>query len=64
MSDSCPCPCCGHRVLSAVPGSYKICPVGFWEDGGVQFRWPTMDSGAGNKLRVPRVHPFRTAHRD
>lgn len=46
MSDSYPCPCCGHRVLDAMPGSYEICPVCFWEDDGVQFRWPTMDGGA------------------
>ncbi|MFI5753623.1 CPCC family cysteine-rich protein [Streptomyces sp. NPDC051569] len=32
MSDSYPCPCCGHRVLDAMPGSYEICPVCFWED--------------------------------
>ncbi|MFE0846140.1 CPCC family cysteine-rich protein [Streptomyces rochei] len=46
MSDSCPCPCCGHRVLDAMPGSYEICPVCFWEDDVVQFRWPTMGGGA------------------
>ncbi|WP_333756033.1 CPCC family cysteine-rich protein [Streptomyces sp. IBSBF 3352] len=45
MSDSYPCPCCGHRVLDA-PGSYEICPVCFWEDDGVQFRWPTVAGGA------------------
>ncbi|MFF3953294.1 CPCC family cysteine-rich protein [Streptomyces sp. NPDC001890] len=27
MSNSHPCPCCGHRVLGAMPGSYEICPV-------------------------------------
>ena len=27
VSDSYPCPCCGHRVLDAMPGSYEICPV-------------------------------------
>ncbi|MGW3831410.1 CPCC family cysteine-rich protein [Streptomyces microflavus] len=48
MSDSYPCPCCGHRVLDAMPGSYEICPVCFWEDDGVQFRWPTMAGGANN----------------
>lgn len=46
VSDSYPCPCCGHRVLSAMPGSYEICPVCFWEDDGVQFRWPTMAGGS------------------
>lgn len=51
MSDSYPCPCCGHRVLDAMPGSYEICPVCFWEDDGVQFRWPTMAGGA-NKVSL------------
>ncbi|MDX2622394.1 CPCC family cysteine-rich protein [Streptomyces sp. NPDC012486] len=51
MSDSYPCPCCGHRVLDAMPGSYEICPVCFWEDDGIQFRWPTMDGGA-NKISL------------
>ncbi|MFG3514587.1 CPCC family cysteine-rich protein [Streptomyces bobili] len=44
MSNSYPCPCWGHRVLDAMPGSYEICPVCFWEDDGVQFRWPTKVS--------------------
>ncbi|MFC8032437.1 CPCC family cysteine-rich protein [Streptomyces griseoincarnatus] len=51
MSDSHPCPCRGHRVLDAMPGSYEICPVCFWEDDGVQFRWPTMSGGA-NKVSL------------
>ncbi|WP_374940084.1 CPCC family cysteine-rich protein [Streptomyces finlayi] len=51
-SDSYPCPCCGNRVLDAMPGSYEICPVCFWEDDGVQFRWPTMAGGA-NKVSLP-----------
>ncbi|WP_411073114.1 CPCC family cysteine-rich protein [Streptomyces sp. cmx-4-25] len=51
MSDRYPCPCCGHRVLDAMPGSYEICPVCFWEDDGVQFRWPTMGGGA-NKVSL------------
>ncbi|MEV8086645.1 CPCC family cysteine-rich protein [Streptomyces nigra] len=37
---------CGHRVLDAMPGSHEICPVCFWEDDGVQFRWPAMGGGA------------------
>jgi len=44
VSDRYPCPCCGHRLLGEMPGSYEICPVCFWEDDGVQFRWPTMVS--------------------
>ena len=41
MSDRYPCPCCGHCVLDDMPGSYEICPVCFWDDDAVQFRWPT-----------------------
>ncbi|MFF7997777.1 CPCC family cysteine-rich protein [Streptomyces sp. NPDC007917] len=26
----CPCPCRGHRVLEAMPGSYEIRPVCWW----------------------------------
>ncbi len=51
MSDRYPCPCCGHRVLGETPGSYEICPVCFWEDDGVQFRWPAMSGGA-NKVSL------------
>jgi hypothetical protein len=29
-----------------MPGSYEICSVCFWEDDGVQFRWPTIAGGA------------------
>ncbi|MFJ7770893.1 CPCC family cysteine-rich protein [Streptomyces sp. NPDC097107] len=29
VSDRYPCPCCGHRVLDAMPGSFEICPVCF-----------------------------------
>lgn len=59
MSDSYPCPCCGHRVLDDMPGSYEICPVCFWEDDRVQFRWPTMDGGA--RLRPERLIERRRA---
>ncbi|MFG2817696.1 CPCC family cysteine-rich protein [Streptomyces sp. NPDC048410] len=42
-----PCPCCGHQVFARMmPGSYEICPICFWEDDHVQFRWPTMAGGA------------------
>ncbi|WP_328961849.1 CPCC family cysteine-rich protein [Streptomyces virginiae] len=30
MSSRYPCPCCGHRGLDEIPGSYSICPVCFW----------------------------------
>lgn len=51
MSGSYPCPCCGHLVLDDMPGSYEICPVYFWEDDGVQFRWPATAGGA-NKVSL------------
>ncbi|MBP2478604.1 hypothetical protein JOF53_007476 [Crossiella equi] len=40
-----PCPCCGHLVHEAPPGSFQICPVCGWEDDLVQLRWPGV-SGA------------------
>ncbi|MFB4422198.1 CPCC family cysteine-rich protein [Streptomyces sp. QL37] len=51
-----PCPCCGHRMLDAMPGSYEICPVCCWEDDGVQFRWLTVGGGA-NKVSLIDRHP-------
>ncbi len=41
-----PCPCCGRLVFDEPPGSYSICPVCFWEDDGVQLRWPDWAGGA------------------
>lgn len=38
-------------MLDAMPGSYEICPACFWEDDGVQSRWPTMGGGA-NKVSL------------
>ncbi|GGW63968.1 CPCC family cysteine-rich protein [Streptomyces griseoloalbus] len=49
MSDRYPCPC-WHRVLDDMPGSHEICPVCLGDDG-VQFRWPSMSSGA-NKISL------------
>lgn len=37
-----PCPCCGHLTFAEPSGSYEICPVCFWEDDLVQFRWPDL----------------------
>ncbi|MFC9943745.1 CPCC family cysteine-rich protein [Streptomyces pratensis] len=53
MSDRYPCPCCGYLVLDEMkfPRSYAICPVCFWEDDVIQFRWPTVDGGA-NKVSL------------
>jgi Cysteine-rich CPCC len=46
MSDSYPCPCCGHLVFCEPPGSYEICPICFWEDDVIQLVYPLMDGGA------------------
>lgn len=42
-----------------MPGSYEICPVCFWEDDGVQFRWPTMDGGANRVSLVEAQQNYR-----
>ncbi|HET9957757.1 MAG TPA: CPCC family cysteine-rich protein [Polyangiaceae bacterium] len=41
-----PCPCCGHLVFAAPPGSEDICLVCFWEDDADQLRWPNLAGGA------------------
>ncbi|MFR9795356.1 CPCC family cysteine-rich protein [Streptomyces sp. MS06] len=59
VSDSYPCPCCGHRVLGAMPGSDKICPVCFREDDVLRagslaagHRWlESKTSGLGDASR-------------
>ncbi|MFF3394132.1 CPCC family cysteine-rich protein [Streptomyces sp. NPDC002669] len=38
-------------MLDAMPGSYEICPVCFWEDNRVQFRRPTT-AGGTNKVSL------------
>ncbi|EHR62990.1 hypothetical protein SaccyDRAFT_4169 [Saccharomonospora cyanea NA-134] len=61
MDDRFPCPCCGHRVFEQpAPGSYYICPICFWEDDDVQFRWPTMPGGANKVSLVEAQHNYRT----
>ncbi len=42
-----------------VPGSHYICPVCFWEDDLVQFRWPTMAGGANKVSLVEAQHNYR-----
>lgn len=42
MSASFPCPCCGHLVFEAPPGSEDICLICFWEDDATQLRFPTL----------------------
>jgi hypothetical protein len=51
-----PCPCCGHLVFDAPPGSYAICPVCFWEDDLAQLRFPDMGWGPNH---VPLVESQR-----
>lgn len=42
-----PCPCCGYFTLSEQPpGTFKICPVCFWEDGAVEYYDPDYKGGA------------------
>ncbi|MEV0643746.1 CPCC family cysteine-rich protein [Phytomonospora sp. NPDC050363] len=41
-----PCVCCGHLTMDSPPGSHAICEVCFWEDDGVQLRWPGYPGGA------------------
>ncbi|MFD4970262.1 CPCC family cysteine-rich protein [Streptomyces sp. NPDC058424] len=59
MSRRHPCPCCGHLILEEMPGSYAICPICFWEDDAVQFRWPTMDGGANKVSLIEAQHNYR-----
>ena len=47
-----PCPCCGYLVFRQSPDSYDICPICFWEDDGVQLRWPDAPGGANRTSLV------------
>ena len=53
-----PCPCCGHLVFAGRPGSYDICQVCFWEDDGVQLRWPHYAGGANRPSLVESQRNF------
>ncbi|MFJ4343412.1 CPCC family cysteine-rich protein [Streptomyces sp. NPDC088915] len=61
MSDRYPCPrpCCGHRVLSTMPGSYEIRSVCFREGDGARFRWPTMPGGANKVSLIEVRHTYQ-----
>ncbi|MFB7459240.1 CPCC family cysteine-rich protein [Streptomyces sp. NPDC056188] len=59
MSRRYPCPCCGYLVLDEMPGSFVICPICFWEDDAIQFRWPTMDGGANKVSLIEAQHNYR-----
>ncbi len=41
------CPCCGFFTLKEEPpGTYRICPVCYWEDDFLQFEDPSRRGGA------------------
>lgn len=50
MTNLYPCPACGYQVFNEPPGSYKICPICFWEDDLSQLRFPKM--GGANKVSL------------
>ena len=57
-----PCPCCGHLVFDLEdgwPGSFAICPICFWEDDAVQFRWPDVEGGANAVSLIDAQRNFR-----
>jgi RNAse (barnase) inhibitor barstar len=57
-----PCPCCGHLVFDLTdgwPGSFDICPVCFWEDDRVQFRFPYLAGGANRVSLVEAQQNYR-----
>jgi hypothetical protein len=53
-----PCPCCGHLVFAGPPGSYEICQVCFWEDDGIQLRWPNFAGGANRPSLIESQRNF------
>ncbi|MEV5002836.1 CPCC family cysteine-rich protein [Nocardioides sp. LML1-1-1.1] len=73
-----PCPCCGHLTLDEGPGDFEICEVCFWEDDGVQLRYPMSPEGPNGVslmeaqqayTRSGAMHPgfrrkVRTPHHD
>jgi hypothetical protein len=49
------CPCCGYKTLDEKPpGTFKICPICFWEDDNVQFDDPDYAGGA-NKISLRKA---------
>lgn len=42
------------------PGSYATCPVCYWEEDLVQFRWPTMAGGANRVSLVEAQYNFQS----
>jgi len=54
------CPCCGYRTLSpARPGSYEVCPVCYWLDDLVGFRYPEVESDYNHVSLVAARENFR-----
>ncbi|MEU8950001.1 CPCC family cysteine-rich protein [Streptomyces sp. NPDC048489] len=54
-----PCPCCGHLVHNAGPGSSLVCPICFWEDDVSQLRWPMLTGGANKPSLVDAQGTYR-----
>ncbi|HEX8360149.1 MAG TPA: CPCC family cysteine-rich protein [Longimicrobium sp.] len=59
-SERYPCPCCGHLVFGAPPGSHEICPVCFWEDDDQQLALATTLTGA-NRTTLADAQRTRAA---
>lgn len=53
-----PCPCCGYLQFDALPGSYEICEICYWEDDGVQLRWPDRGGGANDPSLIEAQQNF------
>jgi len=73
ITDTFPCPCCGHKVFPEPPGSYAFCPICQWQDDISQLRFPRTRGanrvslieaqrnyaafGASEERRLARVRP-------
>lgn len=53
-----PCPSCGYLVHDEPPGSYRICPICFWEDDIQMLRWPLMTGGANGPALAEAQRTF------
>ena len=54
-----PCPCCGFLTLHGPPGGYGVCAVCFWEDDGVQLKYPTYAGGANGLSLIDAQSNYR-----
>jgi len=47
MGERYSCPCCGYLTLILEPpGTFRLCPVCYWEDDPIQFDDPDYTGGA------------------